>query len=94
MAVKEKYRPNVPGWHSTENNYVLVFTVVDGLWIEVGHDVPKYKNMLLCDYLHEIGVQVPDWTQFLRVLDEDRHMRFEYRAVNSMRVVINVSIDK
>ena len=92
MAVKEKFRPNVPNWHPTDTDYVLVFMPVDGLWIEVGHDVPKFKNVLLADFLQYIGVYVPDWSQFLRVIDEDRKLFFEYRAYDCMRVTIRVCL--
>lgn len=93
MATKEKYRPNVPHWHPTESDFVLVFMPVDGLWIEVGHDLQHYKNMLLSDFLTEIGINVPDWTQFLRIIDEDRKLLFEYRAYDCRRVVVRVCYD-
>lgn len=89
---KEKLRPNVPNWYPTDTDYVLVFMPVDGLWIEVGHDLPKFKNMLLCDFLQHIGVCIPDWTQFLRIIDEERKLLLEYRAYDCMRVTIRVSI--
>lgn len=92
--MSKKYWRNVPHWHPAENDYVLVFMPVDGLWIEVGHDIPKYKNMTLADYLQHMNIIVPDWTQFLRVIDEERRMLFEYRAYDALRVVIKVSIDK
>lgn len=85
---KEKYRPNIHGWRPSEKDYVLVFMPVDGVWVEVGHDIPKYRNITLAAYLEILGIVVPDWTQFLRIIDEERGYYIEYRAYDSMRVTI------
>lgn len=84
-----KAEKNKIDWFPTENDYELVFVEVDGLWREVSHNVAKYNNMLLCDYLAQIGIQIPDYTQFLRVLDPERNLHFEYRCFGG-RVRIDV----
>ena len=85
---------NVPNWVANERDYQLVFVPTHNIvtnifeYREAGHDIPKYRNILLADYLLDIGVCVPDFTQFLRVITED--FRFEYRAYNNARIRIDV----
>ena len=86
--VKKQYRPNSKDWAPSINDYVLVFIPVDGIWIEVGHDIPCYRNITLADYLNIIGITIPDWTQFIRIIDEERGFYIEYRCYGSMRVSI------
>lgn len=87
MSVKNTYLPNKPDWLPNENDYVLVFMPVDCIWREVGHEIPKYINMTLADYQSEIGLYVPDYTQFLRIVADDYCI--EYRAYDCMRVTIH-----
>ena len=83
----ENYSPNQRGWRPTEDDYVLVFMPVDGLWRELSHDIPKYANMVLSDYLAEIGLFVPDDCQFMRIVSDTEYI--EYRAYDCNRVVIH-----
>lgn len=83
MLQKVTAKRNIPNWMPNDDDYELVFMeVYNGIdrfeMREVGHNIPKYNNMLLCDYLDELGLYVPDYTQFLRVVNPEYH--FEYRA--------------
>lgn len=70
---------NAKGWQATETEYRLVFREDrDGIWRETSNNLVKYYNMILADYLSEVGIDIPDGTQFLRIKREDLH--FEYRA--------------
>lgn len=82
----QKYRPNKPNYFPNEKEYVLVFMPIDGIWREVGHDIPKYNNILLADYLAEKQLFLPDCTQFCRVIRDNE--LFEYRAYDCLRVTI------
>lgn len=86
-----KVEKNKCNWTPSESDYVLVFCDVDGLWQECSNNLPKFHNMLLADYLAFMNIQVPDYTQFLRILDYERNIQFTYRAYNMARVQINVS---
>ena len=86
-----KVSKNLPDWQPSETDYVLVFCDIDGVWRECSHNLPEYSNMMLADYLHHIEIQVPDYTQFLRVMDYERNILFVYKAYNCARVQINVS---
>lgn len=87
---------NVVGYFPTEKDYQLVFCPVDAgdhyEWRELGHNIPKYNNMLLADYLQDMNICVPDFTQFLRIIDDERNLHFEYRCYGG-RVRIDVKID-
>ena len=69
---------NCPKWVSNEKDYQLVFCEVDGYWRECGHNIPKYANMLLADYLSLMCLSIPDYTQFMRIIAPN--YRFEYRS--------------
>lgn len=85
--LKEKFHPNVKGWRANENDYVLMFMPdKQGMWRELGHEIPKYNNILFADYLSELAINVPDYTQFLRIISDE--FLFEYRAYDVNRVVI------
>lgn len=93
MKKKVNAEKNVPNWEPNENDYVLIFVEtfdeILGLfeYREAGHNLPKYANMLLCDYLKEMQLEyIPDYTQFMRILHPDYIL--EYRAYGS-RVQIN-----
>lgn len=83
----EKYRPNKRNYYPNELDYVLVFMPIDGIWREVGHDIVKYRDMLLSDYLLQVGLVLPDYCQFCRVVREEEQI--EYRAYNSHRITIS-----
>lgn len=74
---------------NTETDYRLVFLDVDGLWRECGHDVPKYNSIILSDYLADVGIFIPDYTQFIRIESPDYH--FEYRCYGG-RVIIDYTL--
>lgn len=65
-----KFYPNL-------DDYQLVFVLVNGEFRECGHDIPRYANMLLSDYLLEMNLfNIPDYTQFLRILHPDYLLEF------------------
>lgn len=70
-----------------ENNYTLVFTFEDCEWREKGHTVPKYIDILLSDYLAEIGLIVPDYTRYLEILSADVYI--VYRVYENFRISIH-----
>lgn len=78
MSRPVNHGKNVPDWLPSENNYQLVFCDVDGVFRECGHDIPKYRDMILSDYFNEMHLVVPDYCQFMRVLHPDYLL--EYRA--------------
>ena len=70
-----------------ENNYTLVFTFEDCVWREKGHTVPKYNDILLSDYLAEIGLNVLDYTRYLEILSD--HVYIVYRVYEDFRITIH-----
>lgn len=89
MSRKSTFR-NVPDWSPSDSDYQLVFCDVDGFYRECGHDIPKYRDVLLSDYLLEMNIFIPDYTQFIRIIDLERSLHFEYRSYGG-RVCIDVS---
>ena len=77
---------NCPNWVANENDYMLLFCEVDGLWRECSHNIEKFSDMLLSDYLSYMNIVINDYTQFMRILAPDYHL--EYRA-NGARVRID-----
>lgn len=70
---------NVPNYHATDDDYILVFVPFeDGLWREAGHNIKRYNNIIMSDYLSELGLCIPDYTQFMRVMRPDSVI--EYRT--------------
>lgn len=69
---------NAPNWYPSKDDYVLVFMLVNGLWKEVSHNLPEYSDTLLCDYLLEYNLHIPDYTQFMRIHHPDYTL--EYRS--------------
>lgn len=86
MDKKSQTFRNVPNWSPSEDDYQLVFCMVDGVYRECGHDIPKYRNMILSDYFTEMNLVVPDYCQFMRVIHPDYYL--EYRA-NGGRIRID-----
>lgn len=83
MSRKVTASKNVPDWIPSEDDYELVFCEVGNgetgcFWRECSHNIPKYSDMLLSDYLSSLGLCIPDYTQFLRICAPDYHL--EYRA--------------
>lgn len=81
---------NVPNWVANEKDYRLLFCLVEDEWRECSHNLPKYNNMLLADYLAEMQICIPDYTQFLRIYDDERNLHFEYRCYGG-RIRIDVA---
>lgn len=77
---------NCPDWVANENDYILLFCEVDGLWRECSRNIPMFIDWLLSDYLSYMNIVVNDYTQFMRVLAPDYML--EYRA-NGARVRID-----
>lgn len=92
--MSKKTFKNCPNWVANERDYQLVFMPVLNVvtrnyeYREVGHDIPKFRNMMLADYLSDMGLYIPDYTQFLRIISPEYH--FEYRAYNNARIRIDV----
>ena len=70
-----------------KENYTLVFTFEDCEWREKGHSIPKYSDILLSDYLVEIGLNVPDYTRYLEILSDDLYII--YRVYDNFRITIH-----
>lgn len=83
MADAKKFETfrNASDYFPSENDYQLVFCEVDGEFRECGHDIKKYANMLLSDYLSEMNLLVSDYTQFIRIIAPDYYL--EFRATGS-----------
>lgn len=89
---KKHYYPNQRGWRPSENDFVLVFMPVNGFWREVAHDIPKYSDILLSDFLSIMNLQIPDYTQFLRIISDDMYLA--YRHCDSQRITIRILYNK
>lgn len=79
------YKKNIPDWIPSEDDYTLVFMEVkdpDGWmsWREVSHNLAKYSNILLSEYLLIMKLYIPDYTQFLRIINREDNYHFEYRS--------------
>lgn len=74
----ERFKKNVPNWRASINDYMLAFMWVNGYWREVSGNIPKYANMILADYLDEVGINLPDDCIFCRI-KRDGEM-WEYRV--------------
>lgn len=75
-----KIEKNAFDWQPTDKDYVLCFLDVQGEWRECSHNLPQFSSMLLADYLNYMHINVPDYTQFLRVIDDERGLCFEYKV--------------
>lgn len=64
---KEDFKKNAPGWSATAKDYRLVFCLVDGCWREISNSLPQYSNMVLADYCAQIGIEIPDGCELMRV---------------------------
>lgn len=64
---KEDFKKNAPGWRATAKDYRLVFRIVDGCWREISNNLPQYSNMILADYWSQIGFEMPDGCEMMRV---------------------------
>lgn len=85
--MSKKISKNVPNYLPTEDDYVLLFMPDDnGLWREMSNNLNKYYRMLLCDYLAEMELFIPDYCQFMRIITPDEWI--EYRAYGE-RVMIS-----
>lgn len=76
--MKHEFSKNVPNWHPTMSDYVLVFRLVDGYWREISANIPQYANMIFADYLTEMDIVLPDDCVFCRISREDE--LWEFRA--------------
>lgn len=64
---KEDFKRNAPGWSATAKDYRLVFRLVDGCWREISNNLPQYSNMILADYCAQIGIDIPNDCEMMRV---------------------------
>lgn len=88
----DSFTANKPGWRPTPNDYRLIFTQAsDGYWREITNNLPEYGNMVLAEYLDEMGIYLPDDCQFCRIVNDNIH--FEYRAYGG-QIRIDVEIYK
>ena len=86
----DDYKKNIPNWEPTPNDYRLIFKEIGGQWREITRNLPKYENVLLSDYLEEMGLNMPDGCTFCRIELDNLHL--EYRDFHSF-VRIDVKID-
>lgn len=64
---REDFKKNAPGWRATAKDYRLVFRIVDGCWREISDNLPQYSNMILADYWAQIGFEIPDGCEMMKV---------------------------
>ena len=64
---KEDFKKNAPGWRATATDYRLVFRIVDGCWREISDNLPQYSYMILADYFTQIGFEIPDGCEMMKV---------------------------
>lgn len=68
----ERFKKNVPNWKASPIDYMLAFRQLsDGLWHEVSGNLPQFENMILADYLSQMGVNIPDGYTFCRCRWDD-----------------------
>lgn len=87
--MQEKFKKHVPNkynWVANEHEYVLVFCLVDGIWVELGHDIEKYRNITLSSYLALFGIDLPNYTQYLRINAPKYNLFIKF--VNQFRYVV------
>lgn len=73
----ERFKKNVPNWKASINDYMLAFRQLsDGLWHEVSGNLPKYKDMILAEYLSVMEVSLPDGCTFCRCRWDDAEWEF------------------
>lgn len=83
----KKYRPNANNYTPSEHFYSLVFMPDKlGYWRELGHDVPKFNDILLSDYLAYMNLTIPDYCQFMRIVTD--LYTLTYKAYDALRVQI------
>ena len=64
---KEDFKKIAPGWRATAMDYRLVFRLVDGCWREISNNLPLYKDVILADYCAQIGLEIPDGCELMKV---------------------------
>lgn len=64
---KEDFKKNAPGWSAKDTDYRLVFRLVDGCWREISNNLPQFSNMVLADYCAQIGLEIPDGCELMKV---------------------------
>lgn len=79
---KEDFKKNAPGWSATAKDYRLVFRNVGGCWREISGNLQRYKNMILADYCAQIGIEIPDGCEMMRVRRNNKHFFIRYWGAN------------
>lgn len=89
-----KFKKNVPNWVATDEDYMLVFRQVDDLWREISGNLPKYSNIVLADYLAQVGIYVPDDCTFCRIerYEEDGRKFYWELRVHGGLIYINYTL--
>ena len=59
-------KKNVPNWVPSDKDYRLIFREVDGLWIEVSNNLPKYYGMTFADYCNQVDMIIDYGCTFAR----------------------------
>lgn len=83
------FKKNVRGWKPSDTDYRLIFREIDCAWREISGNLPRYNCAYLADYLSDVGIEIPEGCQFMRIKREDLH--FEYRDFGAF-VRIDVEI--
>lgn len=74
-------KKNKPGWTATPDDYRLIFKEVNGFWIEISNNLPKFSGTTLAMYLHKMELAFPEGTTFCRVKRGEELI--EYRDLGS-----------
>lgn len=63
---EELMKKNAPNWVPSDKDYRLIFREVNGLWIEVSNNLPKYYGMTFADYCSAIDLTIDYGCTFAR----------------------------
>lgn len=69
-------KKNAPNWVPSDKDYRLIFREVDGRWIEISNNLPKYYGMTFADYCSAIGVVIDECCTFARFRRDDMELCF------------------
>lgn len=79
---KEDFKKNAPGWVATNEDYRLVFRLVDGCWREISNNLPQYSNMILADYCAQVELEIPDGCEMMRIRRDFKHYQIRRWGAN------------
>lgn len=59
-------KKNVPNWVPSNKDYRLIFKEVNGLWIEVSNNLPRYHGITFAEYCSMMDMTIDDGCTFAR----------------------------